>query len=81
MNEIKIFQNEQFGEVRIAMNENEEPLFCLSDVAKALGYSRPADAVNQHCKGVVILPTPHKWRCARHKVRQREGSLSFDYEI
>ena len=58
MNEIKIFQNEQFGEVRIAMNENEEPLFCLSDVAKALGYSRPADAVNQHCKGVVILPTP-----------------------
>lgn len=58
MNEIKIFQNEQFGEVRIAMNENEEPLFCLADVAKALGYSRPADAVNQHCKGVVILPTP-----------------------
>lgn len=58
MNEIKIFQNEQFGEVRIAMNENEEPLFCLADVAKVLGYSRPADAVNQHCKGVVILPTP-----------------------
>ena len=40
------------------MNESNEPLFCLADVAKALGYSRPADAVNQHCKGVVILPTP-----------------------
>ena len=58
MNNIQIFQNEQFGKVRIAMNESNEPLFCLADVAKALGYSRPADAVNQHCKGVVILPTP-----------------------
>lgn len=58
MNKIQIFQNEQFGKVRIAMNENEEPLFCLADVAKALGYNRPADAVSQHCKGVVILPTP-----------------------
>lgn len=58
MNNIQIFQNEQFGKVRIAMNERNEPLFCLADVAKALGYSRPADAVNQHCKGVVILPTP-----------------------
>lgn len=58
MNEIKIFANEQFGNVRVAMNENEEPLFCLADVAKALGYNRPADAVSQHCKGVVILPTP-----------------------
>lgn len=58
MNNIQIFQNEQFGKVRIAMNESDEPLFCLADVAKALGYSRPADAVNQHCKGVVILPTP-----------------------
>mgnify|MGYP001540756899 FL=1 len=58
MNNIQIFQNEQFGKVRIAMNESNEPLFCLADVAKALGYSRPVDAVNQHCKGVVILPTP-----------------------
>lgn len=58
MNELKIFQNAQFGNVRVAINESNEPLFCLADVAKALGYSRPADAVNQHCKGVVILPTP-----------------------
>lgn len=58
MDNIRIFQNEQFGQVRIAVNENGEPLFCLADVAKALGYSRPADAVSQHCKGVAILPTP-----------------------
>ena len=58
MNHIQIFQNEQFGKVRIVLDDNNEPLFCLTDVAKALGYNRPADAVNQHCKGVVVLPTP-----------------------
>jgi prophage antirepressor-like protein len=58
MNHIQIFQNEQFGKVRIVLDNNNEPLFCLTDVAKALGYNRPADAVNQHCKGVVVLPTP-----------------------
>lgn len=58
MNNIRIYQNEQFGKVRIAMNENDEPLFCLADVAKALGYSNPAKAVIDHCKGVTILETP-----------------------
>lgn len=33
-------------------------LFCLLDVAKALGYSKPANAVAQHCEEVCILPTP-----------------------
>lgn len=37
MNNIRIFQNEQFGQVRIAMNEDIEPLFCLVDVCKILG--------------------------------------------
>lgn len=55
---IKVFENEQFGKVRIAMNESNEPLFCLSDVAKALGYSNPAKAVIDHCKGVTVLETP-----------------------
>lgn len=58
MNDIKIFQNEQFGKVRIVVSENEEPLFCLADVAKALGYSNAAKAVIDHCKGVTILETP-----------------------
>lgn len=58
MADIQIFNNPQFGEVRVAMTENGEPLFCLADVAKALGYSRPADAVSNHCKGVVVSPTP-----------------------
>ena len=33
-------------------------MFCLADVAKTLGYSNPAKAVIDHCKGVTVLETP-----------------------
>ena len=39
MNEIKIFQNEQFGQIRIVVNENNEPLLCLLDLCNSLGLS------------------------------------------
>ena len=34
--ELKIFENEQFGQVRIAMDENGEPMFCLADLCLVL---------------------------------------------
>lgn len=52
MEGLQVFENAQFGQVRI-IEENGKPLFCGSDVAKALGYMRPADALAQHCKGSV----------------------------
>ena len=39
---LEIFKNENF-EVRVAVDENNEPLFCLSDVCKVLGL----DGVNK----------------------------------
>nr|DAN25912.1 MAG TPA: repressor domain protein [Caudoviricetes sp.] len=39
---IQIFQNEQFGKVRIAMSEDNEPLFCLVDVCKAVNLTNPS---------------------------------------
>lgn len=42
MNDIQVFQNEQFGKVRIAMNESDEPLFCLADVCKVLKLGNPS---------------------------------------
>ena len=42
MNEITIFKNERFGEVRTATNESGEPLFCLADVCKAVGLTNPS---------------------------------------
>ena len=53
MDELKIFKNEKFGEIR-TVEENGKVLFYGNDVAKALGYKRPADAITAHCKGSVI---------------------------
>ena len=47
-----IFNNPEFGEVR-TLEEDGKVLFCGSDVAKALGYSRPKDAISAHAKGAV----------------------------
>jgi len=41
MNEIKIFNNEKFGDIRIA-TINDEPLFCLSDLCNAVGLTNPS---------------------------------------
>jgi len=48
MNEIKIFQNSEFGVIRTMSNEQGEPLFCGKDVAEALGYKKPLDAIAKH---------------------------------
>lgn len=40
MNDLKIFNNEEFGEIRTVV-VNEEPMFCLTDICKALEMSNP----------------------------------------
>ena len=52
MNELQIFNSEEFGEVR-TVEIDRKPYFVANDVARALGYKRPADAVTAHCKGSV----------------------------
>ncbi len=52
MNELQIFNNPEFGEVR-TMEEDGKVLFVANDVAKSLGYAVPKDAVSAHCKGAV----------------------------
>ena len=47
MNDIKTFNNPEFGEVRATMID-DEPWFVGKDVAKILGYSRTADAIKAH---------------------------------
>ena len=49
---IQIFNSAEFGSVRTLMI-NDEPWFVANDVAKALGYAVPKDAVSTHCKGAV----------------------------
>lgn len=56
-NKIEIFKNEQFGEVRTIL-EGEKVLFCAADVAKALGYTNPNKAVNDHCRAITKRSAP-----------------------
>lgn len=58
MNDLQIFSNPEFGSIR-TLDEDGKVLFCASDVAKALGYSRPSDAVTQHCRYTVKCRIPH----------------------
>lgn len=57
MNELQIFQNEEFGQVR-TIDINGKPYFNANDVASALGYSNTNDAVRRHCRGCVKHDTP-----------------------
>lgn len=47
VNEIKIFENEEFGSVR-TMKINGEPYFVGKDVATILGYAKPENAIANH---------------------------------
>lgn len=49
MNELRVFNNPQFGEVR-TMGTSSDPLFCAADICRALGYTNPRQAVAQHCE-------------------------------
>ena len=52
MNNLQLFENPEFGKIR-TLEEDGKVLFCGKDVAKALGYSNPRDALSRHCRGVV----------------------------
>ncbi len=52
MQELKIFNNNEFGKIR-TVEIDGKPYFVGKDVANALGYSNPRDAISRHCKGVV----------------------------
>lgn len=53
MNDLQIFSNEEFGTVR-SVEIDGKPYFVANDVARALGYASPKDAVLRHCKGATI---------------------------
>ena len=51
MSEMQIFEKAEFGKVRVVEHEGQ-PWFVARDVAVALGYADPANAVQRHCKKV-----------------------------
>ena len=57
MSRLQIFNNEEFGSLR-TIQDGEKTLFCGNDIARALGYARPNDAIKAHCRATVKRSTP-----------------------
>ena len=77
MNKISVFEHPEFGRIR-TLEIDGKIWFCASDVAAALGYSNPRDAVVRHCKpmGVVVYDTPT--RSAVQKIKYIRYSYHFN---
>lgn len=58
MNDIQVFNSEQFGLIR-TIEEEGKILFCGVDVARALGYVDPQDAIKRHCRYPAFHRVPH----------------------
>ena len=58
MNDLQIFENAEFGSIRTTDIDNKI-YFCGKDVSKALGYSKPYNAISTHCKYALKQGIPH----------------------
>lgn len=64
MNDLTVFENSQFGQLRCHADENEQTWFCGKDMLSALDYainndtSKHMSAVPEEWKGMKPIPTP-----------------------
>lgn len=58
MNDLKIFKNPAFGKIR-TVDIDGKIHFVASDVAKALGYAKPQNAIAAHCRYALKRSIPH----------------------
>ena len=66
MKEPAIFTNPEFGNIRTLETEDGKVLFCGKDIATALGYAKPQNAIQAHCRGALkrgILTNGVNRRC------------------
>ena len=47
---VRVFENPEFGMVRMATDEKGEPWFCAKDLCDVLGYKKSSDSVKQHVR-------------------------------
>lgn len=57
MNALQVFNNQEFGDIRTVVVE-DKPYAVGVDVARALEYAKPSQAVIDHCKGIRKLGIP-----------------------
>ena len=73
-----VFCNDTFGKIRV-IEVNDAPYFSGIDVAKALGYANPRDALGRHCvaKGVVKHDTLSTYSTRSGKVAEQTVNTPF----
>ena len=73
MNELQIFNSEEFGDIRTVTIDNE-PWFVGKDVATALGYAKPLNALSAHVEKDDSLKTGYHrftWKRTGNYLYQR----------
>ena len=75
--DIKIFGNPNFGDIRIAVNDKGEPLFCLSDVCKALELANPSQVKTRLDSSNLISVEVTTKSANRHGEFTRTTSMTY----
>ncbi len=75
--DIKIFANPTFGDIRIAVNENDEALFCLLDVCKALELANPSQVKTRLDSSNLISVEVTTKSANRHAEFTRTTSMTY----
>ena len=73
MNELKVFQNSEFGELGILLIDGKE-YFPATQCAEILGYAKLRNAISRHCKGALkqgVLMENDKWKGECHNERRK----------
>ena len=75
--DIKIFANPTFGDIRIAVNEKGEALFCLLDVCKALELANPSQVKTRLDSSNLISVEVTTKSANRHGEFTRTTSMTY----
>ncbi len=75
-NEIRIFENPEFGKVRTMVDHDGNPLFCGKDVCEVLGYKQADKAISRH-----TLESDRMKRTAAKKVANRYGVCEGKFQL
>ena len=79
-NNLMLFNNEEFGQIR-CVEIDGKPYAVGNDIAKALGYNRPHEAVTSHCDGTAVYRiTDNLGRMQNTKVIPESDIYSLIFE-
>ena len=71
-----VFENPEFGMVRMATDEKGEPWFCAKDLCDVLGYKNSSSAVSQHVRSSYIVKR-YVARPAKNRFGVCEGKMQI----